>query len=273
MPKPAKYPTERMEAPADSGKPAELGAGNHQPRGTPEQVREAHDRNQKSFIEHTLNNPEFGEAMLAINSSAHLDVQRLEVIWHALADLPPDVQVVVARDLAARPGAQAELGKASREQVAAVIHQVGQRFAHQRAEEVVNQGFRSRVAQARKRYADFDAVALNKQLPTPIKHGGVIDLFVATEEHGTDVLYHLAKNPKVLAEISKLNPFQQHRRLIEIESRVTAGPPRTSAPRPPSEVGGRGTGWGDGEESALARNDYRAVKAVWNKRAIKEGKL
>ena len=99
------------------------------------------------------------------------------------------------------------------------------------AERVIAEGFGTKVSEARKKYPDFDAVALNTSLP--ISKGSAIDNFIVESPYGPDVLYHLGQNPGELHEMLRFNPVGQVRALIAIEQQFTAAPVATPAPKPP----------------------------------------
>lgn len=148
-----------------------------------------------------------------------------------------------------------------------------QERARQEQLRIVNEGWNARVEKARTKYADFDDVALNPDLP--IKEGSVADAFVLDSEHGAEVLYYLGQNPDVLATLAKLNPMRQAKALFEIEAKFakasSAGTPAktvTSAPRPPHEVGGKGTQSPDEVEHAVKEDDQAAYAAAANRRDI-----
>lgn len=141
----------------------------------------------------------------------------------------------------------------------------------QEAEQVISKVWQDRVKEARERYADFD-VALSPDLPIP--QGSVADAFVLDSEHGTDVLYHLAKNPDELKRITALNPIQQARELVKIEltfakpAAKSPAPKITQAPPPPHQVGGKGTIMADEVEQALKEDDFAAFQAAENRREL-----
>lgn len=136
--------------------------------------------------------------------------------------------------------------------------------------QVIAKVWGDRVGKAREKHTDFDAVALNPDLP--IKEGSVADAFILDSEHGTEVLYHLGKNPGELERISKLNPLAQARELFKIEQTFAAPPAParkpTRAPAPPHEVAGAGTVPPDETEQALEDDDFEAFKEAENRKAI-----
>lgn len=141
-----------------------------------------------------------------------------------------------------------------------------QNLAH--SKQVIAQEFGKRVEAARAKYADFDEVALNPDLP--IKEGSPVDIFTLDSANGTDVLQFLGKNPGELDRINKLSPVAQIRELTKIElevSKVAAKPaaaaagenpsakPVTQAGRPPHQLSGKGTVTKDAVEQAVEDGD------------------
>lgn len=113
-----------------------------------------------------------------------------------------------------------------------------QEIAHQERQEIA-ESWNEQLSDARKRYADFDAVALNPKLPLSER----IATMIATSDVGADVAYHLGKNPGLAAELALLadrSPVEAARRLGRIEAGLSAPRPRTetSAPPPISPVKG-----------------------------------
>lgn len=142
-------------------------------------------------------------------------------------------------------------------------------------QQIINQGWNAKVEPARKKYADFDAVALNPDLP--IKAGSVPDAFVLDSEHGADVLYYLGQHPDVLDAINKTNPLRQARELFLIEQKfakpaTTSAKTASRAPAPPHEVSGQGTVPPDETDQALTDDDFQAYKASENRKALARAK-
>jgi hypothetical protein len=139
----------------------------------------------------------------------------------------------------------------------------------QHAKQVVIQKWNEDVEKARTKHADFDAVALNKDLP--LKEGTVPDVFILESPQGADVLYYLGKNPGELERINGLNPIAQARELTKIELKVSgnssaSAKPITQAPRPPHQVSGKGTVTKDSVEAAVEEQDADAYMREQNSR-------
>jgi hypothetical protein len=151
-----------------------------------------------------------------------------------------------------------------------------------RVDKTINDGWKTRVAEAAKKYSDYDAVALNKDLKIP--SGSLLENFLLDSEHGAHVLYELGKNPGELERISRIqNPQRQFRALLDIEAKFSAAP---AAPAPkkitavtaiPHEIGGSGTVLPDESEQAAidAETDPQAVRRyieAENRRALAKRK-
>lgn len=140
----------------------------------------------------------------------------------------------------------------------------------QRAQqEAVTKGWNDRVAAADKEYPDFREVALNPDLP--IKQGSVADVFILARPSGAKVLYHLGKNPEVLDAINAMNPIDAAFALSEIElqvSKKSSAPVRTvtQAPKPPSQVSGKGTVAKDAVDDAVKQQDLQTYMREANAR-------
>lgn len=81
----------------------------------------------------------------------------------------------------------------------------------------------------RAKYQDFDAVALNPNLPITKEMAELI----SEADNGDDIFYHLGKNPVELERISLLNPTEQARELGRLEASLSIPKPRiTQTPKP-----------------------------------------
>jgi hypothetical protein len=172
------------------------------------------------------------------------------------------------------------MGEAVREAKAAATDTTSKSQKQQemdRAQQVIAQVWSGRVNEARKKYADYDAVALNPELP--IKQGSITDAFILDSDYGTDVLYHLAKNPAELTRIQTLNPLAQARELFKIEQ-TFVGPPKpapkpapakvTQAPPPPHQVQGKTAAALDEVEQAVKEEDFEAYRTSANERELEK---
>jgi hypothetical protein len=151
--------------------------------------------------------------------------------------------------------------------------QSNKQTATEQAKQTIAREFSKRVESARTKYTDFDDVALNPDLP--IREGSPVDLFTLDSDRGTDVLYHLGKNPSELERINKLNPVAQIRALTLIESTFSTKKPAASAssakpvsqaPRPAHQLPGHGTAAGDPIEEATKTGDFESYRDAANAR-------
>jgi hypothetical protein len=68
------------------------------------------------------------------------------------------------------------------------------------------------------KHPDWKEVVYDEDSPiTQIQAGSVMDGFILDSEQGTELLYHLAKNPDDFTRIAALGPFAQARELHKIE--------------------------------------------------------
>lgn len=145
----------------------------------------------------------------------------------------------------------------------------------QQAKETITREWTNRVVKAREKYADFDAIALDTK--HPLKEGSVPDVFILDSDFGTDILYHLGKNPGELERINQLNPVAQARELTKIELKVSGGDSEkkpapgkkiTQAPPPANQVSGRGTVAKDAVEQAVEEGDSETYIREQNARDL-----
>ncbi|HMN81684.1 MAG TPA: hypothetical protein PKA20_17425 [Burkholderiaceae bacterium] len=116
---------------------------------------------------------------------------------------------------------------AVREALAARDAEQAQQREQQRAQQVV-QTFQQRMQTFRAATADFDAVVGGSVAPTS---DHVRNAIIESDNPGP-LVYHLARNPQLLAEIQALPPASQARRIGRLEAEL-AGPP-AAAPAPAS---------------------------------------
>ena len=108
--------------------------------------------------------------------------------------------------------------------------------------------------EARKKYKDFDTVALNPAIPI------TGPMFEAAEGDAIgDILQFLGTNPAEAARISVLPPTQQAKEIGKIEVKLTINPVKiTGAPAPPATVGGGGGSPPGKKDSEKTREELRA---------------
>lgn len=142
-----------------------------------------------------------------------------------------------AQKLEAEARAQFELTKTLR-----------QRQAQEDAE-----SWQSQVAEAAKRYTDFDKVALRDAYVTED-----MAKFISRSDVGADIAYHLGKNRELGVRISQMSPMEMAMTFGRLEATVSApqAPKSSNAPPPINPVRGKGTATKDpGDMSA---SEYRA---------------
>lgn len=137
------------------------------------------------------------------------------------------------------------------------LQEIRQQEADQEAarQQHINTVLQDQFAEARERYADFDAVALNDGVRiSPIGRD-----IIAASEVGADIAYYLGQNPELAAQISVMPPHMQAFELGRVESLAKATPqPKTvtTAPAPPTPVKAKGPAVKDPEKMSQA--EYRA---------------
>jgi len=100
---------------------------------------------------------------------------------------------------------------------------------------VVEEAYNERVDEAREKFADFDQVARNPNLPVTAPMAEAI----TSSELGPEILYHLGLNPKEADRISRLSPILQAKEIGRIEAKLVSDPPTkktTNAPAPINPV-------------------------------------
>jgi hypothetical protein len=120
------------------------------------------------------------------------------------------------------------------EAVQAAKREVQEIDARERA--VIEQSWTAQLADAKARYADFDAVALSDEVPVTPAMGDLIK----TSDVGADVAYHLGQNRGLAAQIAKMNPLEAARAIGRIEASLQMPKARTetNAPQPITPVRG-----------------------------------
>lgn len=141
----------------------------------------------------------------------------------------------------------------------------------QRIQAEVVAEFQEREEVARDKYADFDQVAYNPQLPITNEMAEAI----RSSELGPDIAYFLGKNADECARIARLTPFLQAKELGKLEAKLQAAPvatPRTSsAPEPITPVtpsGGKGFTSLD-DPKALKSLGTSGLIEAWRRDALK----
>lgn len=169
--------------------------------------------------------------------------------------------------------------------------EVRQELAQQQREqqlEAQQRDLKSKVDAAKSRYPDFDQVVIpaTNAFVSDQSISPVVKQMVGESEVMTDLLYTIASNAEEMSkftEMARTNPGKALRYIAITESLIqnelegkpqttapTTAPvkPQTSAPKPPSEVGGRSSTPADAMEEALRSNNYRAFSAESTRRAL-----
>lgn len=142
------------------------------------------------------------------------------------------------------------------------------------AQRRVSEGWSKQVEAARKNHADFDQVALAKDLNIPA--GSAVEQWILRSDQGTELLYHLAKNPDKLNAIHAMHPVDAARELVLVEAELAEpeeAKPTTkrvsSAPPPAREVGSRQAISYDPVDEALAEGDFERYRQAANQKELK----
>lgn len=132
----------------------------------------------------------------------------------------------------------------------------------------IQESWKTRVADARTRHADFDAVALATD--TMIPQGSLIDSWILESEHGADVLYHLQKHTAEVDRLLRLSPLAQTRALVQMETELLADRPKliTSAPAPGPVLTARTGDVADPVKAALKKRDTGAYLREANEKEL-----
>lgn len=123
-------------------------------------------------------------------------------------------------------------------------------------QQIVRDHWVEQVAEAKTRYADFEAVALDKHVPvTPL-----MAELIQSSEVGVDVAYHLGKNRAIAAQIANMPPLEAARALGRIEATLSAPKARTEtqAPEPITPVKGKASP--TKSVDAMSMEEYRAAR-------------
>lgn len=122
---------------------------------------------------------------------------------------------------------------------------------------LVQENFAAQVADARTRYADYDAVVTARDVPISQQ---VVDIVIQSDV-GADVAYHLASNKALAAEISAMSPIEAARAIGRIEAKVSAPRSRTTstAPDPITPVKGKAAATKD--PSKMSMSEYKKWRA------------
>lgn len=163
-----------------------------------------------------------------------------------------------------------------------------QRFRQEQTQAEQQRQFQQQFEEGKKRYADFEekvrpaAKALweNQQIIAPVK------VAIGNSELALDLMYVLGGDEaqfNQFLETAKTDPVKAIKYIGKVEdliraeqSKAKAAPekkeapvqPQPRAPKPPSEVGGRGSAAEDGLVAAARANDFRAFEAEQTRRVM-----
>jgi hypothetical protein len=141
-------------------------------------------------------------------------------------------------------------------------------LAEQKAQQLIEQreaakqqaaildAYHEREEEARDRYADFEQVAYNPQLPVT----QVMAQTIQASDIGPEIAYYLGSNPKEAERIARLSPFLQAKEIGKVEAKLANDPPvkkPSSAPAPIAPVTARG-----GQGRTLDTTDPRSIKEM-----------
>jgi hypothetical protein len=153
-----------------------------------------------------------------------------------------------------------------------------ERKQQEKAQEL-EKGWKAKVDAAIEAHDDFKDV-VTKEFNDKILPGTVLDGWLIDSDHGAEIMYHYAKNPDELTALLEKPPFAQTRILTKLEDKLASpekketapAPQVTKAPKPASEVGGRGTAPEDAAAAAAKDGNYRAYKAEQDRRDLERAK-
>lgn len=133
----------------------------------------------------------------------------------------------------------------------AQAQQVRQRQAQ---EDAAN--WQTQMAEAKAKYPDFEAVALNDAVPI----GQALADMIKGSDVAADVAYYIGKNPDHAARLSSMSPVDMARAFGRLEATISAPKPKTTsaAPDPISPVKGAASATRD--PSKMSINEYRAAR-------------
>ena len=134
----------------------------------------------------------------------------------------------------------------------------------------IEQSWNERVAKAREAHADYDEIALNEETGPGklIAPGSIVDEWLMQSEHGAELLYYFGQHPEELRKFGQYpgSPAAVRRELVRLEDKISAPKQEskpapkeekpevrtTKAPKPSSEVGGRGMSLPDPIAASIA---------------------
>jgi len=126
----------------------------------------------------------------------------------------------------------------------------------QREQAELAQIWADQESDARQRYADYDAVTRNPDLPIT---QAMVQMMAASDK-GADIAYHFGTNPQEAARIAQLPPMQMAREMGLIEAKVSLpkAPTQTQAPDPVKPVKPKATATKD--PAKMSMSEYIAAR-------------
>jgi hypothetical protein len=103
---------------------------------------------------------------------------------------------------------------------------------------------------------------------TQVPNGADVAYFLACPENAELALKMQDAPPHKIAAIAHMISAELRFGGRRANNRSEENRPRPRAPKPPAEVGGRGTAPDDPEKEALKNNDFRTLEQVWNRKAV-----
>lgn len=121
---------------------------------------------------------------------------------------------------------------------------------------IMAQNWAEQVQDAKARYTDFEAVALDHSVPISDSMAALIQ----SSDIGADVAYFLGKNREAAAEISKLSTIEAARAIGRIEASLQAPKARTETNAPPPMTPVRGAAKATRDPSKMSFEEYKAAR-------------
>jgi hypothetical protein len=116
----------------------------------------------------------------------------------------------------------------------------------------LNVAWQSQVEEAATRYADFQKVVTNPELPVP-EH---VATMIKTSPKGPDVAYWLGTNIEAARQIARMSPVEAARVIGRIEASLTLPKPRSETAAPPPVTPVRGAARAAPDPEKLSMADY-----------------
>jgi len=132
----------------------------------------------------------------------------------------------------------------------------------------VRKNWETRLAESKKRHADFDEVVRSVDLPL----NPIMDGYLLESELGPELVYELCNKVSEAQRIAQLPGFQCVSELSKLEASISEAlktpPPKkiTEAKPPPTELSGTNRAADDEADAALEAGDFRRYMEIMNKR-------